>query len=90
MAIGALARPPGERPSWLLCLLCCSFYGLAFFSGYERELTPGQDADVRRCLYWRYLWSIMLIEDKVRFGGADHIPWVRDQFVKDLDWLRKA
>ncbi|MBN1667879.1 MAG: aminoglycoside phosphotransferase family protein [Anaerolineales bacterium] len=68
--------------------LCCRFYGPAFFGAYGRELATGQEAEIRQALYRLYLWLIMLIEDKVRFGGADHIPWVRMQFEKDLDWLR--
>lgn len=74
--------------------LCCRFYGPAFFQGhgsqpgYGRDLASGEAAEIRQSLYRLYLWLVMLIEDKIRFGGADHIPWVRVQFEKELDWLR--
>jgi len=56
-----------------------------FWGGYGRFPSADPAANARRTLYRLYLWLIMLIEDKVRFDGAEHIPWVIEQFNRD--WL---
>ena len=69
--------------------ICCKFYGPAFFEGYGRNMLEGENATIRQCMYRLYLWLVMIIEEKVRFEGADHIPWVREQLKADLDFLLK-
>ncbi|MCA9875399.1 MAG: phosphotransferase [Anaerolineales bacterium] len=54
-----------------------------FWGGYGRSPSAAPAAETRRALYRLYLWLIMLIEDKVRFDGAPHIPWVVEQFGRD-------
>jgi len=56
-----------------------------FWQGYGRLPRTDPDSQTRHTLY---LWLIMLIEDKVRFGGADHIPWVIEQFNRDWAQLQ--
>ena len=81
-----------ERALWgdpeIETAMCCKFYGQAFFDGYGRNLLTGDDAEIRQCMYRLYLWLIMMIEEKVRFEGAEHIPWVREQLDKDLNLLQ--
>jgi aminoglycoside phosphotransferase (APT) family kinase protein len=67
--------------------MCCKFYGPAFFEGYGRNLLAGDSAVIRQYMYRMFLWLIMIIEEKVRFEGADHIPWVREQLKTDSDFL---
>ena len=69
--------------------ICCKFYGQACFDRYGRDLMAGDDANIRQCMYRLYLWLIMLTEEKVRFEGAAHIPWVREQFDHDLKLLQR-
>jgi len=68
--------------------MCCKFYGQAFFDGYGQDLISGKNALIRQCMYRLYLWLVMMIEEKVRFEGAEHIPWVRDQLERDLQLLQ--
>ena len=81
-----------ERALWgdpeIETAMCCKFYGQTFFDGYGRDLLAGDDAKIRQCMYRLYLWLIMLTEEKVRFEGAAHIPWVREQLDYDLKLLR--
>ncbi len=81
-----------ERALWgdpeIETAVCCKFYGQAFFDGYGRNLLTGEDAEIRQCMYRLYLWLIMMIEEKVRFEGAAHIPWVREQLDNDLKLLQ--
>ncbi|MBP7592459.1 MAG: aminoglycoside phosphotransferase family protein [Chloroflexi bacterium] len=58
-----------------------------FWVGYGRLPAADPAAQTRRTLYRLYLWLIMLIEDKVRFDGADHIPWAIEQFNRDWQQL---
>lgn len=62
-------------------------FGRPFFTGYGREPNQTETAQIRYALYRLYLWLIMLIEAKVRFEGAAHIPWTREQFSKDWQLL---
>jgi aminoglycoside phosphotransferase (APT) family kinase protein len=81
-----------ERALWgdpeIETAICCKFYGNTFFDGYGRDLLVGDDAKIRQCMYRLYLWLIMLTEEKVRFEGAAHIPWVREQLDYDLKLLQ--
>lgn len=81
-----------ERALWgdpeIETAMCCKFYGQTFFEGYGRNLLAGDDAKIRQCMYRLYLWLIMLTEEKVRFEGAAHIPWVREQLDHDLKLLQ--
>ena len=54
-----------------------------FWLGYGRSPAADPDAQTRGALYRLYLWLVMLIEDKVRFDGAPHIPWALEQFNRD-------
>ena len=81
-----------ERALWgdpeIETAICCKFYGQSFFDGYGRDMLDGDDAKIRQCMYRLYLWLIMLTEEKVRFEGAAHIPWVREQLDHDLKLLQ--
>jgi fructosamine-3-kinase len=81
-----------ERALWgdpeIETAMCCKFYGRTFYEGYGRDLLAGDDAKIRQCMYRLYLWLIMLTEEKVRFVGAAHIPWVREQLDHDLKLLQ--
>jgi fructosamine-3-kinase len=81
-----------ERALWgdpeIETAMCCKFYGQTFFEGYGRDLLAGDEAKTRQCMYRLYLWLIMLTEEKVRFEGAAHIPWVREQLDHDLKLLQ--
>jgi fructosamine-3-kinase len=83
-----------ERALWgdpeIETAMCSKFYGPAFFAGYGRNLLESEKAVVRQCMYRLYLWLVMIIEEKVRFEGAEHIPWVREQLKTDLDFLLSA
>ena len=61
-----------------------------FWQGYGRSPRTDPGSQTRHTLYRLYLWLIMLIEDKVRFGGADHIPWVIEQFNRDWAQLQRT
>ncbi len=58
-------------------------FGDAFWQGYGRKPASSPVQQKRFALYRLYLWLIMLIEAKVRFADADHLPWTRDQFIRD-------
>jgi aminoglycoside phosphotransferase (APT) family kinase protein len=85
-----------ERALWgdpdMETAVACGFYGPAFYEGYGHarvEDAPGsaRPVAVRQSLYRLYLWLIMVIEAKVRFEDADHLPWAREQLRKELAWL---
>ena len=62
-------------------------YGEAFYQGYGRELTAGENAAIRHKLYLIYLLLVMKIEAKVRFENAEHLSWVQRELTKELENL---
>jgi aminoglycoside phosphotransferase (APT) family kinase protein len=83
-----------ERALWgdpdMETAVACRFYGPAFYEGYGKELSTAGPEAVRQRLYRLYLWLVMVIEAKVRFADAGHLPWVHDQLQKELVWLEGA
>ena len=62
-------------------------FGDAFWQGYGRKPKSSPAQQKRLALYRLHLWLIMLIEAKVRFEDAEHLPWSRDQFKWDWQFL---
>ena len=62
-------------------------FGDPFWQGYGRKPAPSPESQKRLALYRLHLWLIMLIEAKVRFADAEHLPWTRDQFMCDWQFL---
>jgi aminoglycoside phosphotransferase (APT) family kinase protein len=83
-----------ERALWgdpdMETAVACRFYGPSFYEGYGKQLSSSGPEAVRQSLYRLYLWLVMVIEAKVRFEDADHLPWARDQLRKELAWLEEA
>ena len=83
-----------ERALWgdpdMETAVACRFYGPAFYEGYGKPLAESGAEAVRQSLYRLYLWLVMVIEAKVRFEEAAHLPWAREQLRKELVWLEKA
>lgn len=65
-------------------------FGDVFWQGYGRKPESSPAQQKRFALYRLYLWLIMLIEAKIRFADADHLPWTRDQFIHDWRFLTNA
>ncbi|MCJ7625155.1 MAG: aminoglycoside phosphotransferase family protein [Anaerolineaceae bacterium] len=81
-----------ERALWgdpdIETAVCCQFYGPSFYEGYGKQLADRGSAAIRQGLYRLYLWLVMIIEAKVRFEDAEHLPWARKQLQKELDFLQ--
>lgn len=77
-----------ERAFWgdpdMETAVVCGFYSPAFYEGYGKQLAEGGPDAVRQSLYRLYLWLVMVIEAKVRFEDAEHLPWAREQLRKEL------
>jgi hypothetical protein len=69
--------------------VACRFYGPAFFEGYGKQLAEHGPEAIRQSMYRLYLWSLLLIEIKVRHYEPDYLPWAREQLQKDVDFLRE-
>jgi len=67
--------------------VACRFYGPTFFTGYGKQLAEHGPEAIRQSLYRLYLWSLLLIEIKVRHYEPDYLPWAREQLQKDADFL---
>ena len=82
-----------ERALWgdpdIETAVACSFYGPAFFEGYGKQLADRGPEAARQSLYRLYLWLVLLIEAKVRYEDAEHLPWARQQFQKELDFISR-
>lgn len=68
--------------------VACRFYSPPFYEGYGKPLSETGPEAVRQSLYRLYLWLVMVIEAKVRFEDAEHLPWSREQLRKELAWLQ--
>ncbi|MGC9469430.1 MAG: phosphotransferase family protein [Anaerolineae bacterium] len=83
-----------ERALWgdpdMETAVACRFYGPAFYEGYGKQLADHGPEAVRQSLYRLYLWLVMVIEAKVRFEDAEHLPWAREQLRMELTWLEEA
>jgi aminoglycoside phosphotransferase (APT) family kinase protein len=83
-----------ERALWgdpdMETAVACRFYGPSFYQGYGKQLSDSGPEAVRQSLYRLYLWLVMVIEAKVRFEDAGHLPWAREQLRKELAWLEEA
>ncbi len=82
-----------ERALWgdpdIETAVACRFYGPAFFEGYGKQLADLGPEAIRQSLYRLYLWSLLLIEIKVRHYDPDYLPWAREQLQKDVNFLRE-
>ena len=82
-----------ERSLWgdpdIETAVACRFYGPAFFEGYGKQLADQGPEAARQSLYRLYLWLVLLIEAKVRYEDAEHLPWARQQFQKELDFISR-
>ena len=67
--------------------VACRFYGPAFYQGYGKPLAERGPEAARQSLYRLFLWLVLLIEAKVRYEDAAHLPWARDQLLKELDFI---
>lgn len=65
----------------------CRFYGPAFYEGYGKQLADRGPEAVRQSLYRLYLWLVLIIEAKVRYEDADHLPWAHEQLEKELKFI---
>jgi fructosamine-3-kinase len=83
-----------ERAFWgdpdMETAVACRFYSPAFYEGYGKQLAESGPDAVRVSLYRLYLWLVMVIEAKVRFEDAEHLPWVREQLRNEVAWLQAA
>ena len=70
--------------------VACRFYGPAFYEGYGKPLAETGSEAIRQSLYRLYLWLILIIEAKVRYEDADHLPWARDQLKKELEFFKSV
>ena len=74
--------PEAETP------LAGRFYGDPFYAGYGQPLAEQGPAAIRQSLYRLYLWLVLLIEIKVRDYAPDYLPWARENFEKEIVFLR--
>jgi aminoglycoside phosphotransferase (APT) family kinase protein len=63
------------------------FYGPEFMVGYGKQLAKSGPEAIRQSLYRLYLWLVLLIETKVRDYAPDYLPWAREQFQNELNFL---
>ena len=80
-----------ERALWgdpdIETAVSCTFYGPAFFEGYGKQLADSRPEAVRQSLYRLYLRLILIIEAKVRYENAEHLPRAHQQLQKELDFI---
>lgn len=69
--------------------VACRFYGPAFYQGYGKSLAERGPEAARQSLYRLFLWLVLLIEAKVRYEDAAHLPWAREQLLKELDFIHR-
>ena len=65
------------------------FYGPSFYKGYGKQLAELGPEAARQSLYRLFLWLVLLIEARVRYEDAAHLPWVREQLLIALDSIRR-
>ncbi len=59
----------------------------AIWDGIGVEMEVGDSAETRRTLYRIYLQLVMIVEDKVRFDGAEHLEQTNKDLYEQLEKL---
>ncbi|MEM8857069.1 MAG: aminoglycoside phosphotransferase family protein [Chloroflexota bacterium] len=82
-----------ERAFWgdraMESMLPCVEGNNAIWAGLGESMEIGATAEIRRSLYRLYLQLVMVVEDKVRFGGADHLEKTNHDLHQELEKLAK-
>ena len=69
--------------------VACRFYGPAFYQGYGKPLAEHGPEAIRQSLYRLFLWLVLLIEARVRYEDAAHLPWARERLINELDFISR-
>jgi aminoglycoside phosphotransferase (APT) family kinase protein len=67
-------------------LACFQHARSSFWTRYWRGAPEGRRA-IRQQVYRLFFWTVMLVEEPLRFPGADHIPLIRAMWTNDWNGL---